>query len=75
MTTLDSEPDDRRLCEITHFSSYRPLEVSHVRLTLETLPTHSPVLGDNRWFKDFGPPTDEPNALMTRWTYAILNMD
>jgi hypothetical protein len=48
LMTLDSEPPDNRLYEITHFSSYDYDEFKVMTLKLPVLPTHLAYPGDYR---------------------------
>jgi hypothetical protein len=73
MMTVDSKPEDDRLCEITHFSRYAPLEADRATLGLVSLPTHSPVLGDYRSFREMG--IDSPGVVMERWPNVSMNME
>jgi hypothetical protein len=46
--TIDSDPPDRRLLEITHFSRYGYSDLAAVSLQLPVLPTHVILHGDYR---------------------------
>jgi hypothetical protein len=50
--TIDSEPPDSRLFEITHFAEYRYEEFAVMELRLPTLPTHTMYPGDYRTMKE-----------------------
>lgn len=52
MLTIDSVPQDNRLTEISYFSRYSYHDLKSISLRLNTLPTHTPFLGDTRSFKD-----------------------
>ncbi len=64
LMTMDSRPEDRRSFEITHFSRYGIDEMDRVMLSLEELPTHTPVLGDYRRFKQMERSAGEPNVVI-----------
>jgi hypothetical protein len=65
MMTMGSGPADSRPCEITSFSRYGALDMARLALKLEVLPTHTPVLGDYRNFKNMSRTKDEPNVVVT----------
>lgn len=46
--TIDSEPPDDRLFEITHFARYEYYELAELALDLPVLPVHTPFPGDYR---------------------------
>ncbi len=46
--TIDSEPPDDRLFEITHFARYEYCELAELGLDLPVLPVHTPFPGDYR---------------------------
>jgi hypothetical protein len=50
MLTLDSEPEDKRLTEITGFKQFQYWDIDMLRLNLNVLPTHGPMMGDYRSF-------------------------
>jgi len=50
--TIDSEPPDKRLFEITHFADYLYNEFTIMELKLPVLPTHTPLPGDYRTRKE-----------------------
>jgi hypothetical protein len=64
MMTLYSEPQDSRLCEITHFARYNYFDIAQLALSLSVLPTHGPALGDYRSFKDMSHKLGEPNVVL-----------
>lgn len=64
MMTLNSQPQDSRLREITHFARYGHLDIACLSLELEVLPTHGPSLGDYRSFKQISPKAGEPNVVL-----------
>lgn len=51
MMTFGSQPEERQLFEISHFARFPLGAMEWVQLNLATLPTHTPVLGDYRSFK------------------------
>ena len=53
MMTLNSSPNDSRLCEITHFARFRFLDTAQIALRLSVLPNHGPTLGDYRTFEKY----------------------
>lgn len=65
MVTLDSAPEDPRLVEITYFSRFREMDIAHVPLLLEQLPTHGSELGDYRSFKDMSRVSSGPNVVVS----------
>jgi hypothetical protein len=52
MLTIDSDPPDRRLTEITHFSRYFHDDFRMVQLNPPMLPTVMPFPGDYRTAKE-----------------------
>jgi hypothetical protein len=51
MLTFDSVPEDNRLTEITGFKGYHYRDVEMLKLHLNVLPTHGPMMGDYRYFE------------------------
>jgi len=64
MMTIDSRPADNRLSEITHFSRFQYHEMAWMSMRLGLLPTHTPVLGDYRSFKNMDRVDGEPNVVL-----------
>ena len=75
MLTIDSVPEDKRLCEITHFARYDANDAAWAALGLVSLPTHSPVIGDYRSFKEMGVSPESPEVVIARWPNVVLNME
>ncbi len=72
MMTLDSSPNDNRLCEITHFARYSHLDITQIALQMAVLPNHGPTLGDFRSFRDM-PATKNgaPNVVFEHITRGL----
>lgn len=62
MMTIDSRPDDPRLCEVSWFTRYGYFDMAQVSVRLELLATHTPVLGDYRALKDLNWEGDLPRV-------------
>jgi len=63
LVTMGSRPQDRRLCEISHFARYHHLQMTQMSLNMPVLPTHGPALGDYRSFKDMSAASG-PNVVL-----------
>jgi hypothetical protein len=65
MLTFDSKPEDDRLTEITGFRSFQYWDRDMIRLRLNVLPTHGPMMGDYRYFKPLTRTIDETRYIIT----------
>ncbi len=71
MMTLDSSPNDNRLCEITHFARYSHLDITQIALQMAVLPNHGPTLGDFRTFRDMPTKNGTPNVVLEHISSSI----
>jgi len=64
MMTIGSRPENSRLFEISHFARFPVGAMEWVQLNLATLPTHTPVLGDYRTFKQLERKAGDTNTVL-----------
>ncbi len=64
LMTVNSQPSEPKLREISYFTRYAYLEMKQFSLDLQVLPTHGPTMGDYRSFANITPDKSAPNVVL-----------